>query len=174
MSRRNTIPKIFRMGKIWRALFEEFQDVDDEYFCIDATFIRANQCAAGYKKGSHENLGRSCGGLSTKINALVDALGNPVDFLLAPGNEHDIKKAEELTKGLKDTNLLGDKAFDCLEFVESLAKRGCVAVIPSRSNAKEKREIDQHLYKERHLVECFFNKIKYFRGIAIAFRLYIF
>jgi transposase len=90
---------------IWKALFEACKDIDDEYFSIDSSIIRANQCAAGYNKGSHEDLGRSCGGFSTKIGVLVDALGNPVDFVLSPGNEHDINQAKELTKNLKNTQV---------------------------------------------------------------------
>jgi len=155
---------------VWDSLFVACQDyIDAEYFAIDATIVRANQCAAGYKKGSHEDLGRSCGGFSTKICTLVDALGNPVKFLLAPGNEHDIVQAEELVKDLRNTKVLGDKAFDCKGFVDFLKERKCEAVIPSRSNAKEKREIDAHLYNERHLVECCFSKFKYNRRIASRF-----
>jgi len=154
---------------IWEALFDNFKDMDGEYFSIDATIIRANQCAAGYGRGWHEDLGRSCGGLSTKIHALVDALGNAAKFLLSPGNEHDIKKADELTEGLENTQVIGDRAYDSKEFVDSMKNKGCEAVIPSRSNSKEKREIDRHLYKERHLVENFFSKIKWFRGVATRY-----
>jgi len=154
---------------VWEKLFEHFQDVDNEYFSIDATYIRANQCAAGYRKGSNEDLGRSCGGFSTKIHALVDALGNAVKLLLSSGNEHDIKKAEELVEGLKDTKILGDRAYDSKNFVDFIENKRCEAIIPSRSNAKEKRDIDKHIYKERHLVENFFSKIKYFRRIATRF-----
>jgi transposase len=155
---------------IWEALFEHFKDgIDGEYFMIDASVIRANQCAAGYTKGSNEDLGRSCGGFSTKIHALVDALGNPVKFLLSSGNDHDITQAEELTKELRNTKLLADKGYDSKSFVNYLEGKGCEAVIPSRSNSKEKRKIDKHLYKERHLVENFFSKIKWFRRIFSRF-----
>jgi transposase len=132
---------------------------------IDGSIIRANQCAAGYSRESNENLGRSCGGFSTKIHALVDALGNPVKFIISPGNEHDITRAEELTKDLKDTKILGDKGYDSQPFVDFLGKSNCEALIPSRSNCKKKREIDKYVYKERHLVENFFSKIKHFRRI---------
>jgi hypothetical protein len=66
---------------IWKALFEYFQEIDEEWFMIDGLIIRANQCAAGDSKGSNEDLGRSCGGFATKIQALVDALENPVKFI---------------------------------------------------------------------------------------------
>jgi transposase len=81
---------------IWESMFKFFQEIDPKYFMIDGSIIRANQCAAGYNKCGGEDLGRSCGGFSTKIHALVDALGNPVKFLLSPGNDHDITQAEEL------------------------------------------------------------------------------
>jgi transposase len=99
---------------IWESLFDHFKDPDEEYFMIDGSVIRASQCAAGYKKGS--NLGRSCGGFSTKIHALVDALGNPVKFLLSPGNDQDITQAEELTKELENTKFLADKGYDSKKF----------------------------------------------------------
>jgi transposase len=136
---------------------------------IDASIIRANQCAAGYEKGSNENLGRSCGGFSTKIHALVDALGNPVKFVLSPGNESDITHAEELTKNLENTAVLGDKGYDSKKFVAFLEAKNCAAIIPSRSNCRKKREIDKYIYKERHLVENFFSKIKWFRRVFSRF-----
>jgi transposase len=148
---------------IWEKMFNYFQDADQEYFMADGTIIRANQCAAGYKEGSAEDLGRSCGGFSTKIHALVDALGNPMKFILSPGNDHDITQAEELTKELVNTKLLADKGYDSKKFVDYLKKKDCEAVIPSRSNSKEKRGVDKYLYKERHFVENFFSKIKWFR-----------
>jgi transposase len=109
--------------EIWEAMFKHFQNADQKYFMADGTVIRANQCAAGYKKGSEEDLGRSCGGFSTKIHALVDALGNPVKFLLSPGNDNDITHAEELTKELKNTKLLADKGYDSKDFVNYLKKK---------------------------------------------------
>ena len=82
---------IYKRFKRWvnkgilQKLFEHFQiDPDTEFVMIDATIVRAQACAAGYKKNSQdqEALGRSRGGFSTKIHALVDALGNPLYFIL--------------------------------------------------------------------------------------------
>ena len=98
-------------------MFLKFQDIDGEWFMIDSTVIGANQCAAGYKKDMNENLGRSRGGLTTKIHALSDALGNPVEFILSPGNDHDVPHAEELVKNLKGTKVLADKGYDSEKFV---------------------------------------------------------
>lgn len=152
---------------VWESLFSPFQDIDDEWFIIDGSVIRANQCSAGYKKGSNENLGRSCGGFST--HAMTDALGNPVKFIISPGNEHDINRAEELVQDLKNTKVLADKGYDSKEFVAFLRERNCEVPIPSRSNSKKKHVINKHLFKERHLVENFSSKIKHFRRIFSRF-----
>ncbi|MDR0753630.1 MAG: transposase, partial [Holosporaceae bacterium] len=88
---------------------------------------------------------------------MVDALGNPVKFLLSSGNDHDITQAEELTKELGNTKLFRTKAMIRKKIADCLSRKGCEAVIPSRSNSKENREIDMELYKERCLIENFFS-----------------
>ncbi|MCK5920263.1 MAG: transposase, partial [Methylococcales bacterium] len=65
--------------------------------------------------------------------------------------------------------LMGDKGYDSKAFVESLNQRGIQAVIPSRSNALEPRPYDEVAYKERHLIECFFGKIKHYRRVFSRF-----
>jgi transposase len=100
---------------------------------------------------------------------MVDALENPVKFVLSQGNDHDITSAEELTGDIENTAVFGDKGYDSKKFIDFLNAKRCVAIIPSRSNSKEKREIDNHGYKERHLVENFFSKIKWFRRVFSRF-----
>ena len=72
---------------VWQRLFEALaQNADNEYAMIDATIVRAHQHSAGGKGGaSAQAIGRSRGGLSTKIHATVDALGYPTGFVLTPG-----------------------------------------------------------------------------------------
>ena len=65
-------------------------DQDNEYMIIDATIVRAHQHSAGARKKRRASIGRSRGGLTTKIRVLVDALGNPVDLMLTPGQAHDL------------------------------------------------------------------------------------
>jgi transposase len=156
---------------IWEGLFKHLQDPDMQEVMIDGSIVRAHRCAAGYKKNSAEEqcLGRSCGGFSTKINLLGDALGNAIKFVLCPGNKHDITQAEELTEDISNTKLLADKAYDSQEFRDYLEEKNCEAVIPSRSNSKNPRVIDKDLYKERRLVECFFGKLKEFRRVFSRF-----
>lgn len=157
---------------VWERLLEALKiDPDLETVMIDGTIIRAHSCAAGYKKNSQqkEALGRCVGGFSSKINALVDALGNPLKFILSPGQQHDSKAGSALIKGLRRSNVLADKAYDDDNFIQEIEENECYAVIPPRKNRTIQREYDKHLYKERHLIECFFNKIKHFRRVFSRF-----
>jgi len=150
---------------IWKKLFEYVkQDPDLEWVIIDSTIVRAHACAAGYKKNSQEQeaLGRSKGGFSTKIHTLVDALGNPLKFILTPGQRNDITQAKQLIEEAIDSPVVADKAYDANDFIDNISPDSCV---PPRSNRKNPRLYDEYLYEERHVVECFFGKIKHFRRI---------
>jgi transposase len=122
------------------------------------------------KKDQDEAIGLSRGGLSTKIHALVDALGNPLAFLLTAGQAHDLVGADALLPQMAADQLIADKAFDADARVrEPLARAGKSAVIPPRPNRLAPADFDRHLYKERHLVENFFCKLKQFRAIATRY-----
>ena len=95
----------------------------------------------------------------------VDALGNPLRFKLTAGQAHDITQAEALLLSDPIKYVIADKGYDADTFVQVIRERGAVPVIPPRSNRKMPREYDAHLYKERHLVECFINKMKHYRRI---------
>jgi transposase len=138
---------------------------------IDATIIRAHSCSAGYEKDSQSEqaLGRSKGGFTTKIHALVDGLGNPLKFILTPGQRNEITQAEILVQNIKSTTLLADKGHDSMAFINTLENQMCNPVIPSRKNRRQPRVIDEHLYKERHLIECFFGFIKHYRRVFSRF-----
>jgi transposase len=110
------------------------------------------------------------GGLSTKIHALVDALGNPLDFLLTPGQAHDLEGADALLPDMAADALLADKAFDADErVIEPLLARGKSVVIPLKSNRKVQREFDKEAYKARHLIENFFCRLKQYRALATRY-----
>lgn len=149
------------------------QDADRESIMIDGTIVRAHACSAGAPQGlfdvpENQALGRSKGGYTTKIHVMVDALGNPLDFILTGGQEADITQAYVLIKGVKGvkaTYALMDKAYDVDRLIEPLIEQAITPVIPPKSNRKVQREYDKHAYKERHLVECFMGKIKPFRRI---------
>jgi transposase len=114
-------------------------------------------------------IGRSRGGLTTKIHALVDALGNPVELMLTPGQAHDLTCAEALIENANPDALIADKAYDADPFVDTLSEREITPVIPPKTNRKIERECDFALYCERNLVERFFNQLKHFRAIATRY-----
>jgi transposase len=107
--------------------------------------------------------------LTTKIVALVDALGNLVKFLLLPGQAHDMKGVAPLIEGVSLDALLADKAFDTDWLLQDVDARGATAVIPPKANRKIQREYDEEIYKWRHLVENYFAKVKEFSGIATRY-----
>jgi transposase len=121
------------------------------------------------EKNGEQAIGRSRGGLTTKIHALVDALGNPVELMLTPGQAHDLACAEALIDNVDPVALIGDKAFDSDAFVDALTERGITPVIPPKANRLAPRACDFALYCERNLVERFFNKLKQFRAIATRY-----
>ena len=113
----------------------------------------------------------SRGGKTTKIHAVVDGLGNPVRFLLSGGQIHDSKIAIDVLSELdiSGSNILADKAYGTFEIREYITEKNAEYTIPPRSNAVDPWFCDYWLYKERHLVECFFNKVKAFRRIATRY-----
>jgi transposase len=129
----------------------------------------APACGREKRGQSGEALGRSRGGFSTKIHILVDALGNPVEFLLTAGQEADVTQAEPLIDGHEAAAFIADKAYDSDAVVAAVERRGAEAVIPPRKNRKVSREYDEHLYKERKKVEWFINLMKQYRRVATRY-----
>ncbi len=158
---------------VWKRVFEEYcSDADNEYAMIDATIVRAHQHSAGAKDScaEQEDIGRSSGGLSTKINKVVDGLGNPTLFFLTSGQACDLQGAEVLLPQIQADAVLADKAYDAQErVIDPLTKRDIEVVIPSKKNRLQPRPYDHILYQARHLIENFFAKLKQFRGIATRY-----
>lgn len=108
--------------------------------------------------------------MSTKIHALVDALGNPIKFLLTAGQAHDLLGADAFLPTLTAGTLIADKAYDAdARVLERLAAENKRAVIPPKGNRVVARDYDKALYKARHLIENFFCKLKQFRAIATRY-----
>ena len=114
-------------------------------------------------------MGKSRGGLSTKIHAAVDALGNPVRFILTAGQHSEIKQANPLIEGFSANYVIADKGYDADAFIAAIETGEAIAVIPPKKNRKVAREYDEHLYRERNLVERLFQKLKHFRRIATRY-----
>lgn len=115
-------------------------------------------------------MGRSRGGLTTKIHALVDANGLPVVLKLTPGQAHDGRSAVDMLGGLGDGQiLLADRAYDSNALREVMDKRGVWACIKPMPRRKDPPAFSPFLYRYRNLVERFFSKIKHFRAVATRF-----
>lgn len=115
-------------------------------------------------------MGRSRGGLTTKIHARVDAKGRPIRLLISPGNDHDVTCAEALLDGLeKRAVVIADKGYDADRVRIYIKAQGAFANIPNRSNRKKKFRWKKAIYRERNHVERFFNKLKQFRRIATRY-----
>ena len=121
------------------------------------------------KQHDNEAMGKSRGGLSTKIHAAVDALGNPVRFILTAGQHSEIKQANSLIAGFSADYVIADKGYDADAFIATVETAEAIAVIPPRRNRKTTREYDEHLYRERNLVERVFQKLKHYRRIATRY-----
>ncbi len=100
----------------------------------------------------------------------MDALGNPLGFLLTGGQACDLDGADHLIGDLEAPILLADKGYDAdARVIEPLVKAGKQVVIPPKSNRKVQRYYDKSLYKARHLIENFFEKLKHYRAIATRY-----
>ena len=115
-------------------------------------------------------MGRSRGGLTTKLHALVDAEGLPIVLKLTEGQAHDGRSAEDMLETLSDgTILLADRAYDSNALRQTLAARGAWANVKPLAHRLEPQAFSPYLYRNRNLVERFFNKLKHFRAVTARY-----
>jgi transposase len=152
--------------QIWAVLKKES---DNESHMIDATIVRAHQDSSRISEKDAHGFGRSRGGLTSKIHLVVDAIGLPIDFSVTGGDRHDITQAEELLRSKQSIHIIADKGYDSNDFRALIAASGRTAVIPARTCRKTAIYHDAALYKERHLVELCFCKLKGFRRIGTRY-----
>ena len=98
-------------------------------------------------------------------------MGNPVKLCLTPGNKNDCAVAIDVLSGveLSGSVVLADKAYGTVKIREYIESEHASYCIPPKANTVEPWECDFHHYKERHVVECFFNKLKQFRRVATRY-----
>lgn len=114
-------------------------------------------------------MGRSRGGLTTKIHMLADTLGRPLRFIITAGQVGDITTAPALLDGLAADAVLADKAYDSNALRALIADIGAAAVIPSNRCRKLAIPHDTAIYKHRNRIERCFNKLKHFRRFATRY-----
>jgi transposase len=115
-------------------------------------------------------MGRSRGGLTTKIHAVVDADGLPIALKITPGQAHDGRSGADMLATVQQGDvLLADRAYDADSLRLEMAARGAWANIAPMPQRKHRPPFSQFLYRFRNLVERFFNKLKHFRAVATRY-----
>jgi len=137
---------------------------------IDGSHVKVHQDAC-YKCQNIENqyFGKTKGGRNTKIHAMTNGEGKPLDFRLMPGHQQEITNALELLGNLKNTIVLADKGYDSNELRLSVREMGGIALIPGRSNRKDRVFYIKEVGRRRYLVENYFSKVKRFRRIGTRY-----
>ena len=115
-------------------------------------------------------MGRTRGGLTTKIHVLVDACGLPILLKITEGQAHDGRSAQDMlgTVGRGDV-LVADRAYDSNALRDTLAARGARANVRAMPNRLKPPLFNERLYRKRNLVETFFNKLRHFRAVATRY-----
>jgi transposase len=165
--------RFVRWGRagVWDQIMDALAATHDAAVqMIDTSVVRVHQHGACIAGNSDQHMGRSRGGLTTKIHAVVDTNGLPVQLGLTPGEAHDNRLCSFLLNELKPrTMLLADRGYDA-DWIRALAsEQGAWANIPPKRNRKEVICFSPYLYRARNLVERFFNKIKQCRRIATRY-----
>lgn len=141
-----------------------------EMLLIDSTIVKAHPHAAGARRREggrvQAALGRSRGGFTTKLHALVTDSGRLVRFVLTGGERHDITQARALVLAREGAAIVGDRAYDSDAFVAHVRKLGMRVVIPSTAARRRPRRLDRVRYASRNMVERWFGRVKAFRRIA--------
>jgi transposase len=161
----------WRRAGIWRRLMDALAAAHDAAVqMIDTTIVRVHQHAACVARNKAQSMGRSRGGMTSKIHVVVDTNGLPVRLGLTAGEAHDNRLAFKLLSGLRSGSmLLADRAYDADWIRAFAAEKGVWANIPPRCNRNEPICFSPYLYRARNLVERFFNKIKHCRRVATRY-----
>jgi transposase len=167
-SRFNDWSKKEKLNNIFKSLIIS---PDMEWKMIDGSVVKAHQHATGARKSEASGIGRSVGGLTSKIHMVVDSHGNPIDFEVTGGQVHDIQMATELIERTpKSSFTIADKGYDGEYLRWVIREEESVPVIPRKSNSKiGNDDLDKFIYKQRHKVENIFARIKHYRSIATRF-----
>ena len=166
---------IYHKFRLWCAqglfdrLLKVFNDSETTLLEMDSTFCKVHQSACSNRK--NQDIGSSRGGKNTKIHVLLNERMQAVNVLISGGHINDSDKALELLAGIDLTGkkVLADRAYSCDKIRSYLESHGVTVCIPDKVNFKVKHSFDAELYKQRNLVERFFQRIKNYRHIAFRF-----
>ena len=161
----------WRQAGVWDRIMDALAAGHDAAVqMIDTSVVRVHQHGACIADNNHQDIGRSRGGLTSKIHAVVDTNGLPVHLALTPGEAHDNRLCSVLLSALlPQTMLLADRGYDANWIRELARQQGAWANIPPKRNRKDPICFSPYLYRARNLIERFFNKIKQCRRVATRY-----
>ena len=159
---------------LWDAVLASLSEIhaDDEYIMVDSTIMRIHQDGSNPKGGQYRQaMGRSKGGLSSKIPMACDALGYPLSSIITGGERHDSTQGKALLKRhlQAQSYALLDAGYDSDDIRMFVEQNDATAVIAYRKNRIQIPDFDKHIYKERHKVENLFQRLKRYRRIATRY-----
>jgi transposase len=161
----------WRRAGVWDRIMDALAAAHDAAVqMIDTSIVRVHQHGACVAGNREQHMGRSRGGLTSKVHAVVDANGLPVRLSLSPGEAHDNRLCPELLAGLlPKTMVLADRGYDA-DWIRALVnEQGAWANIPPKRNRRDPICFSPYLYRSRNLVERFFSKLKQCRRIATRY-----
>jgi transposase len=137
---------------------------------IDGSHIKLHQFGTNPAGGqSAQAIGRTKGGLNTKLCALVEGRGRLMAAVLAPGQTYEVEAAAPLLDGLKTVLLVGDKGFDADALRQRMLTQGCLACVPPRSGRCSPAWYHRGFYRQRHKIENFFQRIKIYKRVSTRY-----
>ncbi|MBC6411623.1 MAG: IS5 family transposase [Hyphomonadaceae bacterium] len=173
---------LYNRFKRWskRGIFSKiFNDLSAEggppgVFMIDSTYIKVHRtaCSLGEGGDTPRHIGRTKGGLNSKIHVITDERGRPLSLCLTAGQVSDYVGAKILYEGLPQTQdvvMIADKGYDSDEYRKALMAKGITPCIPPRKGRRSPAQFCKTTYKQRHKVENVFARLKDWRRVAIRY-----
>ena len=161
----------WRRAGIWDGIMQAMTAARDAAVqMIDTSMVRVHQHAACIADSVNQAVGRSRGGLTSKLHVVVDGKGLPLRLGITAGEAHDNRLCSTLLSGLTTrTIVLADRGYDA-DWIRALVyDQGACANIPPKRNRKQPIRFSPHLYRARNHIERFFNRIKHCRRIATRY-----
>lgn len=153
---------------ILKEISEELNE--DNFAVMDASYVKVHQDACYYPlTDENQGFGKTKGGRNTKIHALTNGKGQALNFILTPGNNHEVTVAVDLLEYGEGRIVLGDKGYDSDHLRAEIEEAGGIAQIPGKSNRRKEVFYVKEIARIRHVVENYFCKVKRFRRIATRY-----
>ena len=174
-ARWNSVYQYFRRwcqrGVLKKVLTQFGPELAPGWHFVDSTHVKVHADGSNPAGGQAlQAMGRTKGGLNTKIHALVNVRSQALVIALSGGNQADISLADELTECLPEgSTLIGDKAYDSSTLGQTAATKGIKTCIPARTNRTTTVPFSATVYRRRHRVENFFERIKRYRRVATRY-----